>query len=192
MNTALQQENRARREWFRWEPTGDIALALATELWMIGVYYAEAHLLCSSLATLVVFVVLTNLIINVLLPVLVPWPSALSLAGYALLYLSIGLFVVTILSLRRGRKPTSGWEDTTELKERHPRPGAPSHATERRGGRPEQGAGPGSAQDPALVNIPHQIGNLLVYSTYSPHHWNHPEAVVKNLLQAPLHREASC
>jgi protein-S-isoprenylcysteine O-methyltransferase Ste14 len=47
------------------------------------------------------------------LPDLVPWPSALSLAGYALLWLSIGLFVVAILSLRRGGEPTSGWEDTT-------------------------------------------------------------------------------
>ncbi len=69
MNTVLQRENRARREWFKWEPTGDVALALATELWMIGVYYAEAHLLRSNLATLVVFVILTNLIVNVLLPV---------------------------------------------------------------------------------------------------------------------------
>jgi protein-S-isoprenylcysteine O-methyltransferase Ste14 len=49
------------------------------------------------------------------LPDLVPWPTALSLAGYVLLWLSIGLFVVTILSLRRGGKPTSGWEKTTEL-----------------------------------------------------------------------------
>lgn len=49
------------------------------------------------------------------LPDLVPWPTGLSLAGYALLWLGIGLFVVTILSLRRGGKPTSGWEDTTEL-----------------------------------------------------------------------------
>ena len=47
------------------------------------------------------------------LPALVPWPVALSLAGYAILYLSIGLFVVAILSLRRGDKPTSGWESTT-------------------------------------------------------------------------------
>jgi len=49
------------------------------------------------------------------LPDLVPWPVALSLAGYVVLCLSIGLFVVTILSLRRGGKPTSGWEKTTEL-----------------------------------------------------------------------------
>jgi len=48
-------------------------------------------------------------------PALVPWPSALSLAGYAILWLGVGLFVVTILSLRRGGKPTSGWERTTEL-----------------------------------------------------------------------------
>jgi len=47
------------------------------------------------------------------LPDLVPWPVGLSLAGYVMLYLSIGLFVVTILSLRRGGEPTSGWEDTT-------------------------------------------------------------------------------
>jgi protein-S-isoprenylcysteine O-methyltransferase Ste14 len=49
------------------------------------------------------------------LPDLVTWPFVLSLAGYALLWLGIGLFVVTILSLRRGGKPTSGWEDTMEL-----------------------------------------------------------------------------
>ncbi len=49
------------------------------------------------------------------LPDLLPWPAALSLAGYVLLWLGIGLFVVTILSLRRGGKPTSGWENTTEL-----------------------------------------------------------------------------
>jgi len=49
------------------------------------------------------------------LPDLLPWPTALSLAGYALLWLGIGLFVVTILSLRRGGKPVSGWEKTTEL-----------------------------------------------------------------------------
>jgi protein-S-isoprenylcysteine O-methyltransferase Ste14 len=49
------------------------------------------------------------------LPDLLPWPFALSLAGYALLWLSIGLFVATILSLHRGGKPTSGWEHTTEL-----------------------------------------------------------------------------
>jgi protein-S-isoprenylcysteine O-methyltransferase Ste14 len=49
------------------------------------------------------------------LPDLVPWPIALSLAGYVLLWLGIGLFVVTILSLRRGGKPTSGWERTTKM-----------------------------------------------------------------------------
>jgi protein-S-isoprenylcysteine O-methyltransferase Ste14 len=49
------------------------------------------------------------------LPDLLPWPTGLSLVGYALLWLGIGLFVATILSLRRGGKPTSGWEDTTEL-----------------------------------------------------------------------------
>jgi protein-S-isoprenylcysteine O-methyltransferase Ste14 len=47
------------------------------------------------------------------LPDLVPWPVGLSLAGSVILYLSIGLFVVAILSLRRGGEPTCGWEDTT-------------------------------------------------------------------------------
>ena len=48
-------------------------------------------------------------------PELVPWPPALSLAGWAIFYLSAGLFVLAILSLRRGGKPASGWEHTTEL-----------------------------------------------------------------------------
>jgi protein-S-isoprenylcysteine O-methyltransferase Ste14 len=49
------------------------------------------------------------------LPTVVGLPPALSLAGWALLCLSIVLFVVAMLSLRRGGKPTSGWENTTEL-----------------------------------------------------------------------------
>jgi len=55
---------------------------------------------------------------NLELPELVPWPVALSLAGWAVFYLSIGLFVLALLSLRRGGKPASGWEHTTELTRR--------------------------------------------------------------------------
>jgi protein-S-isoprenylcysteine O-methyltransferase Ste14 len=49
------------------------------------------------------------------LPTVVDLPPAFSLAGWALLCLSIVLFVVAMLSLRGGGKPTSGWENTTEL-----------------------------------------------------------------------------
>jgi protein-S-isoprenylcysteine O-methyltransferase Ste14 len=49
------------------------------------------------------------------LPTLVSHSPATSLAGWALLCLSIGLFVVAMLSLRRGGKPTAGWENTTAL-----------------------------------------------------------------------------
>jgi protein-S-isoprenylcysteine O-methyltransferase Ste14 len=48
-------------------------------------------------------------------PRLVPWPAALSQAGYAILILSLVLAAVAAHSLRRGGKPTDGWEHTTEL-----------------------------------------------------------------------------
>jgi protein-S-isoprenylcysteine O-methyltransferase Ste14 len=46
---------------------------------------------------------------------LVPWPAGLSLAGWAVLCLSMALFPMAILSLHRGGRPTSGWEHTTQL-----------------------------------------------------------------------------
>jgi protein-S-isoprenylcysteine O-methyltransferase Ste14 len=46
---------------------------------------------------------------------LVDWPPALSLLGWAFVCLSVGLFVVAMLSLRRGGYATSGWENTTAL-----------------------------------------------------------------------------
>ena len=49
------------------------------------------------------------------LPTLLPSSPAVSIAGHTLTVLSVGLFVVALLSLHRGAKPTSGWEDTTEL-----------------------------------------------------------------------------
>jgi protein-S-isoprenylcysteine O-methyltransferase Ste14 len=49
------------------------------------------------------------------LPAVVDLLPALSLAGWTLLCLSIMLFAVAMLSLQRGGKPTSGWENTTEL-----------------------------------------------------------------------------
>jgi protein-S-isoprenylcysteine O-methyltransferase Ste14 len=49
------------------------------------------------------------------LPAVADLSPALSLTGWSLLCLSIMLFVAAMLSLRRGGKPTSGWENTTEL-----------------------------------------------------------------------------
>jgi hypothetical protein len=68
-DTTLQQEPLGNTKWVKWAPSSDTALALATELWMIGAYYATTHWLHSDLAVIVVLGVLTNLIINVLLPV---------------------------------------------------------------------------------------------------------------------------
>jgi len=68
-DTTLQRENRAGSKWFKWAPSSDTALALVTELLMIGVYYVTTHWLHSDLAAFAVFGVLTNLIINVSLPV---------------------------------------------------------------------------------------------------------------------------
>ena len=48
-------------------------------------------------------------------PTLVPRSPVASLVGWALLCFSIGVFVIAMLSLRRGGKPTAGWENTTEL-----------------------------------------------------------------------------
>jgi protein-S-isoprenylcysteine O-methyltransferase Ste14 len=52
------------------------------------------------------------------LPTLVPFSPIVSFAGWALLCFSIGMFVIAMLSLRRGGKPTAGWENTTELTKR--------------------------------------------------------------------------
>lgn len=49
------------------------------------------------------------------LPELIPLSPIISLGGWILLCLSIGIFVIAMLSLRRGGKATAGWENTTEL-----------------------------------------------------------------------------
>jgi protein-S-isoprenylcysteine O-methyltransferase Ste14 len=49
------------------------------------------------------------------LPTLVSRSPLSSLAGWALICSSISTFVIAMLSLRRGGKPTTGWENTTEL-----------------------------------------------------------------------------
>ena len=46
-------------------------------------------------------------------PTLISCSPLSSLAGWALLCSSISMFVMAMLSLRRGGKPTSGWENTT-------------------------------------------------------------------------------
>ena len=52
------------------------------------------------------------------LPTLIPRSPVISLVGWALLCSSIGMFVIAMLSLRRGGKPAAGWENTTELTKR--------------------------------------------------------------------------
>jgi len=52
---------------------------------------------------------------NLDLPELVDLPAGLSLTGWALLCLSIGLMALAVLSLHRGGNPASGWEHTTAL-----------------------------------------------------------------------------
>ena len=48
-------------------------------------------------------------------PTLVSRSPVVSLAGWMLLCSSISMFVIAMLSLRQGGKPTAGWENTTEL-----------------------------------------------------------------------------
>jgi protein-S-isoprenylcysteine O-methyltransferase Ste14 len=52
------------------------------------------------------------------MPTLVPFSPVASFAGWALLCFSVGMFVIAMLSLRRGGKPADGWENTTELTKR--------------------------------------------------------------------------
>jgi protein-S-isoprenylcysteine O-methyltransferase Ste14 len=49
------------------------------------------------------------------LPTLISRSPVISLAGWTLVCSSIGMLVIAMLSLRRGGKPTAGWENTTEL-----------------------------------------------------------------------------
>ena len=52
------------------------------------------------------------------LPKLASLSPVTSLVGWALICSSIGMFVIAMLSLRRGGKPAAGWENTTELTRR--------------------------------------------------------------------------
>jgi len=63
------QENRNVIRWVRWAPSRDTAVAFASLLLMIPAYYSVTHWLMSKAAGILVFGILTNLILNVLLPV---------------------------------------------------------------------------------------------------------------------------
>jgi protein-S-isoprenylcysteine O-methyltransferase Ste14 len=52
------------------------------------------------------------------LPTLITCSPVTSSVGCALICSSIGMFVIAMLSLRRGGKPAAGWENTTELTKR--------------------------------------------------------------------------
>ena len=55
--------------YLRWALTLDTAIAFASLLLMILIYYATTHWLSSQVAIVLVFSILTNLVLNVLLPV---------------------------------------------------------------------------------------------------------------------------
>jgi hypothetical protein len=54
-------------EWVKWAPNSDVVMALLTEAWMIAAYYTMTHT-ASLVFILFGFILLTNLIVNVLLP----------------------------------------------------------------------------------------------------------------------------
>jgi hypothetical protein len=65
----LTQKNRNITKWIRWAPNLDTGIAFASLLLMILAYYAATHWLISQVGAILVFGILTNLILNVLLPV---------------------------------------------------------------------------------------------------------------------------
>ena len=71
LNNELTLTHRHRNmiKWVRWAPNSDTAVASASLLLMILAYYAATHWLISQVAAILVFGILTNLILNVLLPV---------------------------------------------------------------------------------------------------------------------------
>jgi len=68
-NTVLVQKHGNVFKWVRWAPTLDTAIALASLILMILAYYAATHWLTSQVTSILVFGILTNLILNVMLPV---------------------------------------------------------------------------------------------------------------------------
>jgi hypothetical protein len=57
-----------RPRWFAWAPNIDTLMALLTEAWMIGAYYTVNHWIRSDVGAALQFGLLTNLLVNVLLP----------------------------------------------------------------------------------------------------------------------------
>jgi len=63
------QMHRDMNKWIRWTPNVDTAIAFASLPLMVLAYYAATHWLISQVVAIAVFGILTNLILNVLLPV---------------------------------------------------------------------------------------------------------------------------
>jgi hypothetical protein len=65
----MAQEPPSSLKLFAWSPGTDTSMAMATELLMWGVYYTNAHIMRTSrAASFFIFVVIGNLILDVLLP----------------------------------------------------------------------------------------------------------------------------
>lgn len=63
------QKHRNTIRWVRGAPNLDVAIAFASLLLLILAYYATTHWLSSQVSVIVVFGILTNLVLNVMLPV---------------------------------------------------------------------------------------------------------------------------
>src|SRR5829696_4590917 len=107
----------AAREIFalRWQPGADTAVALLTAVLMVGFYYANAHAQ-SAVFSLIVFVILTNGILNVLFPayyVLVVRKEGLNQLGITRRWWWIALLLSAVVSVL-------SWPQLQQIVAQHP------------------------------------------------------------------------
>ncbi len=107
----------AARETFalRWRPRSDTAVALLTAVLMVGLYYANTHAQ-SPVFSLVVFVILTNGLLNVLFPayyVLVVRREGLNQLGITRRWWWLALLLSVVVSVL-------GWPRLQEVAAQHP------------------------------------------------------------------------
>ena len=91
------------RETFalRWRPSGDTSVALLTAVLMVGLYYANTRAAQGPVFSLVVFVILTNGVLNVLFPayyVLVVRREGLDQLGITRRWWGLALLLSVVIS----------------------------------------------------------------------------------------------
>lgn len=68
VNSFNKQNNSDK--WFKWEMNKDLFVAVITLIWMVFAYYGNNHWFESSeVLTLLIFIVLTNIFVNVIFPI---------------------------------------------------------------------------------------------------------------------------